>query len=107
MSKTTLFNVYNVVSTGMELEQRVDLALHEAQNKARSGRDYSQELAECLAALKDFSDYNERGMDEMERNALSKGDELFTAEIINPMRSYLQRKEESVREEIRRLQMGR
>lgn len=107
MSKTTLFDVSNVVSTGMELEQRVDLALYEAQSKSRSGRDYSQELAECLSTLKDFLDYNERVLDEMERNALSNGNELFIAEIINSMRSDLQRKEESVREEIRRLQMGR
>ena len=107
MSKTTFFEVPNVVSTGMELERRVDLALHEAQNKSRSGRDYSQELVECLSALKDFCDYNERAMDEMEKKALSKGDELFIVEMINPMRSDLQRKEESVREEIKRLQMGR
>lgn len=106
MSKTTFFEVPNVVSTGMELERRVDLALHEAQNKSHSGRDYSQELAECLSALKDFCDYNKMVMDEMEKKALSNGDESFIADIINPMRRDLQRKEEKVRKEIRRLQMG-
>ena len=107
MSKTTFFEVPNVVSTGMELERRVDLALHEAQNKSHSGRDYSQELAECLSALNDFADYNERILDAMEKKALSKGDKLFIAEMINPLRSNLKSKEKQVQEEIRRLQMGR
>ena len=107
MSKTAFFETPNVVSVGIDLEQQVDLALCKAQSKSRSGRDYSQELAECLSTLKDFLDYNERVLDEMERNALSNGYELFIAEIIYPMRSDLQRKEESVREELRRLQMGR
>ena len=96
----------SIVATGMELEKKVDLALHMAQSKARSRRDISREIVECLNALKDFSDYNKRVLGEMERQALSNGDELFVAEMINPMRRELQNKEESVRGELRRLQMG-
>lgn len=107
MSKTAFFETPNVVSVGIDLEQQVDLALCKAQSKSRSGRDYSQELAECLSALNDFADYNERILDAMEKKALSKGDKLFIAEMINPLRSNLKSKEKQVQEEIRRLQMGR
>ena len=107
MSKKTLPDISIIIKTGDALEQRTYSYLHKAQNKAKSGEDFSRELAECLSALKDFTDYNEKALDEVENSALIDNDLKFVDQIVNSIRQDREKRAKSVQSEVKKLQKKR
>lgn len=97
-------DISGIIKTGDALEQRACSYLNVAQRKAKSGEDYSWEIAECLSALKDFTDYSKRALDEVENEALIDDDLQFVVQIVNPIRDDRQKKAERIQDAIKKLQ---
>ncbi len=97
-------DISGIIKTGDALEQRACSYLNVAQRKAKSGADYSWEIAECLSALKDFTDYSKRALDEVENEALIDDDLQFVVQIVNPIRDDRQKKAERIQDAIKKLQ---
>lgn len=97
-------DISGIIKTGDALEQRAYPYLYKAKCKAKFGEDFSQELAECLSALKDFTDYNKIALDEVENSALIDNDLRFVAQIVNPIRQDREKEAKNVLSEVKKLQ---
>lgn len=98
MVKSSSLTISDVVKTGTALESKVEFAFQKAKNRACEGKECSQEIAEYVCALADFSDFYQRAISELKKvNKLDNG--------ISPINDVIQIMDKDVKEYCRRSQI--